>query len=67
LMQLRRQKAISSWLSRPCFTVFPSALGFTQRRPLYEHRVAVVPQAAQRRLHHWAVGRKLSHLVIPQI
>jgi hypothetical protein len=57
LVQLGRQHAVRS----------PSALRVAQRRTVDGHRVAVVPHAAQQRVHHRFVAQKVVPLVIPQI
>src|SRR5712691_625506 len=44
-----------------------SALGIAQRRTVDGHRVAVVPHAAQQRVHHEFVAEKVVPLVKRQV
>ena len=43
---------------------FPSTLQIAQRRPVDGHRVAVVSQTAEQRLHHRPTAQKVRPLVI---
>src|SRR5205823_11080329 len=48
-------------------TIPCSTLQLAQRGAVDAHRVAVMPQAAQQRLHHGPVAQKVGPLVIPEI